>query len=139
MDFFQPYVNMFRNYINFSGRTRRRDFWVAVLVNFVITLILSILTRILSVFGVVQTIYGLAILLPFLALWARRLHDINMSAWFLLLNLIPGIGSLILLVFACMDSQPGSNRPEPPEGRFRAYVFGWEGVIRFLPRPVRAG
>ena len=59
MDFFQPYVNMFRNYINFSGRTRHRDFWMAVLVNFVITLILSILTRFLSVFGVVQTIYGL--------------------------------------------------------------------------------
>ena len=61
MEFFQPYVNMFRNYINFSGRTRRRDFWVAVLVNFVITLILSILTRFLSVFGVVQTIYGWAV------------------------------------------------------------------------------
>ena len=108
MDFFQPYVNMFRNYINFSGRTRRRDFWMAVLVNFVI-----------SVFGVVQTIYGLAILLPFLALWARRLHDINMSAWFLLLNLIPGIGSIILLVFACMDSQPGSNQYGPnPKGMY---------------------
>ena len=124
MEFFQPYVNMFRNYINFSGRTRRRgtrrrDFWVAVLVNFVITLILSILTRFLSVFGVVQTIYGLAVLLPFLALWARRLHDINMSAWFLLLNLIPGIGSIILLVFACMDSQPGSNQYGPnPKGMY---------------------
>lgn len=119
MEFFQPYVAMFRNYINFSGRTRRRDFWMAVLVNFVITLILSILTRILSVFGVVQTIYGLAVLLPFLALWARRLHDINMSAWFLLLNLIPGIGSVILLVFACMDSQPGSNQYGPnPKGMY---------------------
>ena len=119
MEFFQPYVNMFRNYINFTGRTRRRDFWMAVLVNFVITLILSILTRFLSVFGVVQTIYGLAILLPFLALWARRLHDINMSAWFLLLNLIPGIGSIILLVFACMDSQPGSNQYGPnPKGMY---------------------
>ena len=119
MYFSPPIVICSCKYIPFPVRSRRRYFWMAVLVNFVITLILSILTRFLSVFGVVQTIYGLAILLPFLALWARRLHDINMSAWFLLLNLIPGIGSIILLVFACMDSQPGSNQYGPnPKGMY---------------------
>ena len=61
--------------------------------------------------GNIQRAYPLD--LSLIHIWARRLHDINMSALFLLLNLIPGIGSLILLVFACMDSQPGSNQYGP--------------------------
>ena len=117
MEFFQPYINMFKNYATFSGRSRRKDFWMAVLVNFLISLILSILTGIASFFGIIQMIYSLAILIPFLAMWARRLHDTSKSAWFLLLALIPGIGAIILLIFACMDSQPGANQYGPnPKG-----------------------
>lgn len=117
MEFLQPYLNLFSNYANFNGRTRRRDFWMAFLVNIIIVAILSILTNLLSFLGIIQGIYGLVLLVPFLALWARRLHDTNKSAWFLLLALIPGIGAIILIVFACMDSQPGSNMYGPsPKG-----------------------
>lgn len=117
MEFFQPYINMFKNYATFSGRTRRKDFWMAVLVSFLISLILSILTGIASFFGIIQMIYSLAILIPFLAMCVRRLHDTSKSAWFLLLALIPGIGAIILLIFACMDSQPGANQYGPnPKG-----------------------
>lgn len=117
MEFFQPYINLFTNYANFKGRARRKDFWMAMLVNFIIAIILNILVNVASFFSIIQMIYGLAILIPFLALWARRLHDTGKSGWFLLLGLIPLVGEIILIVFACMDSQPGDNQYGPsPKG-----------------------
>lgn len=117
MEFFQPYINMFKNYATFSGRTRRKDFWMAVLVNFLISLILSILTGIASFFGIIQMIYSLAILIPFLAMWARRLHDTSKSAWFLLLALIPRHRCDHSSDF-CLHGQPARRKPvwSQPEG-----------------------
>jgi uncharacterized membrane protein YhaH (DUF805 family) len=43
----------------------------------------------------------------------RRLHDTDRSAWWLLLNLIPILGAIVLLVFFCMDSTPGDNQDGP--------------------------
>ena len=59
---------------------------------------------------ILMVLYGLAIILPTLAVTVRRLHDIGKSGWFWLLNLIPFIGSIIILVFTIMDSQPGANK-----------------------------
>lgn len=59
------------------------------------------------------TIYILAIILPGLAVSVRRLHDTNRSGWWLLIDLIPFIGSLVLFLFMIQDSQPGENRYGP--------------------------
>lgn len=96
----------FSNYVNFSGRSRRSEYWYVVLFNVVVMLILSVLPKSLAFIG---TIWSLGTLLPSIALFIRRLHDIGKSGWWILLNLIPVVGSIWLLVLAASDSQPGAN------------------------------
>jgi uncharacterized membrane protein YhaH (DUF805 family) len=59
----------------------------------------------------------LGVFLPNLAVGARRLHDIDRTAWWLLLHIVP-FGALVLLVFACLRGTPGPNRfgPDPLGG-----------------------
>jgi uncharacterized membrane protein YhaH (DUF805 family) len=51
--------------------------------------------------------------LPSLAVTVRRLHDTDRSGWWILLNLIPIVGALIVLIFTCLDGTPGDNRFGP--------------------------
>ena len=57
-----------------------------------------------------------------LAVGARRLHDVGRSAWFLLLGLVPVVGTLVLLYFMVQPSQPESNEYGPPSGAMPAGV-----------------
>lgn len=68
-------------------------------------------------YGPIAGLYTLAVLLPALAVAARRLHDTGRSGWLLLLALIPLIGAIILIVFHAQDSKPGPNKygPNPKE------------------------
>ena len=59
---------------------------------------------------VFATLYMLAVLIPFLAVGVRRLHDTNRSGWWLLIGFVPLIGSIVLIVFFVQDSQPGENQ-----------------------------
>lgn len=63
-----------------------------------------------AVANVVISVYGLATLIPMISLAVRRLHDIEKSGWWYLLNCIPCIGSIILIVFFCKEGTAGSNR-----------------------------
>ncbi len=90
-----------------------------VLFNFIATIITSTIDSI--VFGqnayVLTSLYNLAIFLPSIAIGIRRLHDIGKTGWWLLISFIPCIGTIVLLVFACTDSQPGENLYGPnPKG-----------------------
>jgi len=77
----------------------------------------SIIDGILGV-TVLGVILALGLLIPSLAVGVRRLHDIGKSGWWLLIGLIPLVGAIVLLVFACQDSQPGTNQwgPSPKYG-----------------------
>ena len=67
--------------------------------------------------GPLYLIYTLAFLLPSIAVAIRRLHDTGRTGWWLLLALIPLIGAIVLIVFYCLDSQPGENEYGPnPKG-----------------------
>ncbi len=67
--------------------------------------------------GLLSGIYSLAVIIPTLALSVRRLHDTDRSGWWILIGLVPLIGSIVLLVFYVMDSTPGQNRFGPnPKG-----------------------
>ncbi len=104
-------------YATFTGRARRQEYWMYMLVVVIIEVALVILGAILgSISGVLATVmsiisglFGLAILVPSLALCVRRLHDIGKSGWWVLISLVPAVGGIILLIFALMDSQPGEN------------------------------
>jgi uncharacterized membrane protein YhaH (DUF805 family) len=97
-------------YFDFEGRTRRQTFWYYILVYFVIALALALVQGIVHLGDVLTGLLGLALLLPSLGIAARRLHDINMSAWWLLIGLIPLVGAIVLIYFYCQPGTVGANR-----------------------------
>ncbi|AZQ75182.1 DUF805 domain-containing protein [Streptomyces abikoensis] len=107
------YVDVLKRYATFSGRARRPEFWMFTLINFVIGILLSIIDSALGTSPVLGLLYSLAVLLPGLAVAARRLHDTDRSGWWLLLSLIPFVGAIVLLVFLASDSKPHDNAYGP--------------------------
>ncbi|KRE92366.1 hypothetical protein ASG89_33210 [Paenibacillus sp. Soil766] len=107
------YLKVLTNYVGFSGRARRKEYWMFVLFNIIISIGLAIVESIIGVDKFLSGIYSLAVLLPSLAVAFRRLHDTGKSGWWLLISLIPLIGSIILLIFFCQDSDDNDNQYGP--------------------------
>lgn len=113
------YTEVLKKYAVFSGRARRKEYWIFTLVSVVITIILRIIDDKLRLvvrsndWGILSGIYALIVLIPSLAVSVRRLHDTGRSGWWLLINLIPCVGPLIVLIFMVQDSQPGANQYGP--------------------------
>ena len=110
-------------YCCFSGRARRKEYWMFVLFNIIFSLVVGFIGGFLygvtnvTAFLYLSTIFNLAMFLPGLSVGVRRLHDTDKSGLFVLLGLIPIFGVIILLVFMCLDSNPGANRFGPnPKG-----------------------
>lgn len=104
-------------YVTFSGRARRSEFWWFALLFIGVSLIPSsqnpfAASRIEAALTFVGVLLSLALLLPFVAVSSRRLHDTGRSGWWLLLNLVP-FGQLVLLVFYCQDGAPAANAHGP--------------------------
>ena len=110
MDYYKKVIN---NYVGFSGRATRTEYWMFTLVNILIIAGLSIIEKILGWKDALVGLYGLAIFIPSLAVSFRRLHDTGRSAWWLLIGIIPFIGAIVLVVFYVQDSQPGMNAYGP--------------------------
>lgn len=115
------YLLVLSRYAEFSGRSRRSEYWWFTLFNFVIIFIWSILTQIIlattgmasdSPFGLfvnaIPIVYSLAVFLPTIGVTVRRLHDTGRSGWWMLLNLIP-FGVFIILYFCTIDSNENEN------------------------------
>jgi uncharacterized membrane protein YhaH (DUF805 family) len=115
------YLMVLKRYAQFSGRSRRKEYWMFTLINIIISLAiyavsfatLSHSTVVSGILVVVFFIYSLLVLVPGLAVAVRRLHDIGKSGWMLLIGLIPIVGGIILLIWAASDSQPGDNQYGP--------------------------
>lgn len=112
------YVQVLKKYAVFGGRARRTEYWMFTLVNLIVAFVLGFLLAFTGVFGaVISYLYSLAVLLPSLAVGARRLHDTGRTGWWLLIGLIPVVGEIILIVFFVQDGQPGQNQYGPnPKG-----------------------
>jgi len=119
------YTHVLKNYANFNGRARRKEYWMFFLFNLIFAVCAAVIDNLLGLsskdmggYGPIYGLYALATLLPGLAVAVRRLHDVGKSGWFLLVGLIPLIGGIWLLVLMATDSQPGSNEygPNPKEG-----------------------
>ena len=99
------FINPIKNhYVDFEGKVTRKPFWMFMLISTIISIVLTIIGGIIQL-PIIGSIFSLAILLPSLAIGARRLHDINKSGWWQLLWLIPIIGWIILIVFWATDSK----------------------------------
>lgn len=108
MELVNNYVNVLKNYVGFSGRARRREYWLFILANFIVSLVISIIGAAIKL-PILTTIYALAIFLPSLGVLIRRLHDIGKSGVWYLICLIPCVGVIWLIVLLCQDSMPGTN------------------------------
>lgn len=88
----------FVRYVDFKGRSRRSEYWWASLVIGIVGALLS------SIIPQLSGLWNLAILVPSIAVSVRRLHDIGKSGWWYLINLIPLVGQIIMIIWACKDS-----------------------------------
>lgn len=109
------YVKVWKDYAVFRGRAHRTEYWMFVLYNFMVTVILVLLDAIAGHTDVLEFLYALAIAIPSSAVAMRRLHDTGRSGWWLWIGLIPIIGQLILLVFLVQEGTSGGNEygPDP--------------------------
>ena len=104
-----------KRYAEFTGRSRRKEYWMFVLLNIAVWVVASIIDGILGmssmfyVYGPVTVLAFLALLIPGIAVSIRRLHDTGRSGWWLLLAFVPIVGGLILLVFMVIEGQRGPN------------------------------
>ena len=117
------YIEALKKYAVFGGRSRRKEYWYFVLFSVIVSLVLSTIDALLGTFssstnvGLLGGIYGLAIIVPSIAVSVRRLHDTDRTGWWILINLVPIVGSIVLLVFYVLDGTPGQNRFGPnPKG-----------------------
>ena len=109
-----------QKYVTFSGRARRSELWFFVLFNVIVSFVAGIIdaiigTRYSNGSGLIQSLASLALLLPNLAVGARRLHDIGRSAWWLLIALVPIVGWIVLIVFYVQDSHPDNQYGPSPK------------------------
>ena len=104
------YLATLKKYADFSARARRTEYWLFFLFNLVIAMLLGVVDYVLGTPGIIGMIFALAILIPSIAVAVRRLHDTDRSGWWLLMAFIPIIGTIVLLIFMVLDSNPGNNR-----------------------------
>ncbi len=106
------YLQAFKQYAVFTGRTARKDYWMFILFNFIISIIFSIILVVSgladsSASELVIDTYKLVILLPSLSISVRRLHDANFSGWWAMLPFVS--------IFMCMvKGNPQTNKYGPP-------------------------
>jgi uncharacterized membrane protein YhaH (DUF805 family) len=121
----------YRRYAEFTGRSRRKEYWMFALFQFLVSLVIGALfgqttwmgmggmmTGSMMVGGtgsLIQNLFTLVSLIPGLAVSVRRLHDQDRSGWLLLLVLVPVLGWFALFVFMCLEGTRGPNRygPDP--------------------------
>ena len=102
------YLEVLRKYAVFSGRARRKEYWMFFLFNLIITFVLGFIEGIVGIApeidqSVLVTIYQLAVLIPSIAVGVRRMHDTDHSGWWLLVPIVN-------LVFAVSEGTRGDNR-----------------------------
>ena len=104
-------------YATFTGRARRSEYWWFALFNLGLSMVAAVLDAVVGA-TIFELAVALGLLVPSFAVFVRRLHDIGRSGWWLLIGLVPLAGAVILIVFACTDSERGANQwgPSPKYG-----------------------
>jgi uncharacterized membrane protein YhaH (DUF805 family) len=111
MNFLQAISSGFSNYVGFSGRAVRSEYWFWALFCGLAGIVTGILDGMTGV-PVTNVLFSLATILPSLALGVRRLHDCDRTGWWMLI-LLTGIGAILLIIWFCMEGTRGPNRFGP--------------------------
>lgn len=123
----------FQKYATFSGRASRSEYWWAVLVNTVVFIVLGIGGGIAGAagattavdgtsqpgpgfypFGIVLALVAFGTIIPWLSIGVRRLHDVDLSGWLILLNLVPYLGGFVIFILSVLGPKPGGARFDVP-------------------------
>ncbi|PMG28724.1 hypothetical protein BCU94_16120 [Shewanella sp. 10N.286.52.C2] len=108
------YIKVLKQYFDFSGRARRKEYWMFGLINLIFCIVLMLADQALgTVF--IYSLYSIAVLIPGIAVSVRRLHDTDRTGWWLLIGLIPLVGIIALLVFFCLDSKEDNDYGANPK------------------------
>ncbi len=115
MTFGNAVRSVFHQYAGFTGRARRSEYWFFVLFTVLVYVAASVVDAFLGI-PLFTLVVALGLLVPTLAVSVRRLHDTGRSGWWMLLSLVP-FGGIVLIVFHCLDGEPGPNRfgPSPKQ------------------------
>jgi uncharacterized membrane protein YhaH (DUF805 family) len=116
------YLMVWKRYAQFTGRSRRTEYWMFSLIHAAVFVAIEILAlalaavrapgAIIFVTFTLCFLYAFAALVPYLAVSVRRLHDVGKSGWWMLLSFLPLL-DLLLIVFFCFDSELSGNHYGP--------------------------
>ena len=125
VDFGVAVKEAFRNGFVYRGRASLSAFWWFALFQGMVTVALQLIVFIALAASTGQSgvggVIGFIIFIPAaiylalvgLALWVRRLHDTDRSAWWLLMGLVPIVGPIVLWIFSLLAGTPAPNRYQP--------------------------
>ncbi|MCH4294971.1 DUF805 domain-containing protein [Shewanella sp. 3B26] len=108
------FIGALKKYADFTGRARRKEYWMFVLFYLIFYVVTIGIDMALGT-TFIAAIFSLGLLLPSLAIGARRLHDTGRSGWWQLIGFIPLIGAIVLIVFYCQDSQDENDYGANPK------------------------
>ncbi|MFK4101074.1 DUF805 domain-containing protein [Streptomyces sp. NPDC019531] len=106
------FIEVLKKYAVFSGRARRKEYWMYMLfvaIIYVVLLGIGLAAKMTWL----PIIFYVGILLPSLGVTIRRLHDTGRSGWWILFGFVPLVGGITLFVFSVLDGEPGENKYGP--------------------------
>lgn len=110
------YLKVLKNYVGFSGRARRKEYWMYFLFSILFAILAAVLDNIVGTnvqplpYGVFYGLYALGTFLPGLAVLVRRLHDVGKSGFWFFIAFIPLVGPIWLLVLLGTNGDAGENK-----------------------------
>lgn len=110
--FLDPVKN---HYADFTGRATRQQYWMYILIYILLYIAVAIVAEIINVMAL-PLLFSLAVLVPGLAITARRLHDIGKSGWWQLIGFVPILGLIVMIIFTIKDSAPANEWGPNPKG-----------------------
>lgn len=117
------YLKVLRQYADFNGRARRKEYWLFALFNFLFSVLASIFDLVLNLqppdadTGPIAGLYALVIIVPSLAVTVRRLHDVGKSGWMFFIVFIPIVGFFWMLYLLTLEGDAHDNEfgPDPKQ------------------------
>lgn len=107
----EAYERMWLKGVEFTDRATRSEYWKPFLINLLVAILLWLLEyTITRAIVLLADLYALAAIVPGIALTIRRLHDTNRSGWWILVGLVPVLGTRLLIWFLAQPSSAATDR-----------------------------